>query len=66
MAKNGTEAHMTSIPNCDICGTTPAVVDAGTRMGPWAYMCTSCWHLDGRSPGKLGLGIGQKLVKVES
>jgi len=64
MAKDWTVAEVASIPQCDMCNTGPAVVDAGTRNGPWAYMCNSCWHLDGRAPGKLGAGIGQRLIEI--
>lgn len=64
MTKDWKTAEVDSIPTCDICGVAAAVVDAGTRYGPWAYMCNSCWHLDGKAPGVLGQGIGQKLIKA--
>lgn len=39
------------VRNCDLCTaigvTTPATVDAKTRMGPWAYMCDAHNHAMG-------------------
>ena len=29
------------IPLCDVCKTFPAVADAPTKHGPWAYLCTT-------------------------
>ena len=57
-----TTALMTHIPNCDFPHSepTPALYDASTTMGPWAYMCQT--HFDAHHRGGLGLGIGQKLV----
>lgn len=48
-------------PTCQMCenGTTPAAVDAKTRMGPWAYMCTN--HHAEVGVG-LGNGVGQVLL----
>jgi hypothetical protein len=45
--------------NCDICHKHAGdkYVDGGTRMGPWANMCMSCWGKHG--VGKLGIGSGQ-------
>jgi hypothetical protein len=60
---NNTIAEVTELPDCDFgCGET-ARYDAQTKMGPWAFMCQSCFDLNG--PGKLGLGIGQKLQLLE-
>jgi hypothetical protein len=51
------------MPQCDFnCGET-ARYDAATVMGPWAYMCQSCFELNGT--GKLGLGLGQRLELVK-
>jgi hypothetical protein len=63
----GSEVVMAEIPMCDFCVgeddviiPLPAVVDARTRMGGWAYMCNAHWvaHAD----GMLGTGHGQRLV----
>jgi hypothetical protein len=54
-----TEAKVVRIPPCDYCGKL-ALYDAKTDRGPWAFMCQT--HFDAHGPGKLGLGIGQKLV----
>jgi hypothetical protein len=59
---NNTVAQVVELPDCDFgCGET-ARYDAATKMGPWAFMCQSCFDVNG--PGKLGLGIGQKLEVV--
>jgi len=59
---------------CDLCGQSveecDAVhlngrkfyADAKTRRGPWAYMCSQCWVLQGKP---LGVGKGQ-LYDVET
>jgi hypothetical protein len=55
-------ARLTVLPACDFgCGET-ARYDAATMMGPWAYMCQSCFELNGT--GQLGLGKGQRLEVV--
>lgn len=56
-----TIAKVTRIPNCDFPHEvpTPALYDASTRQGPWAYMCEDHFKSDHR--GGLGLGLGQKL-----
>jgi len=54
-----TMVKMQTLPDCDFCGKT-AGYDAKTVMGPWAYMCQSCFDLNGA--GSLGLGWGQRLV----
>lgn len=63
-----TVAHMTTIPKCDICNEAEATVDAPVKAAgnPWGYLCHSCWQLDGRWPNRLGLGIGQRLIKGAS
>lgn len=62
MSHNDTVAELTALPQCDFgCGET-ARYDARTNMGPWAYMCQSCFEVHG--PGKLGLGIGQRLELI--
>ncbi len=53
-----TQVKVRSLPNCDICGDQ-AKYDGKTCLGPWAYMCPSCFLLDGIG---LGLGIGQELI----
>jgi hypothetical protein len=56
-------ARLAVMPQCDFnCGET-ARYDAATVMGPWAYMCQSCFELNGT--GKLGLGLGQRLELVK-
>ncbi len=64
MSSNGVTTALThELPLCDFgCGET-ARYDAATRMGPWAYMCQSCFDVNG--PGKLGIGIGQELKVVK-
>jgi len=54
-----TTAEVIKLPMCDFCGHQ-AAYDAKTVHGPWAFMCRRDFELYG--PGKLGLGIGQKLV----
>ena len=62
MTKDLTEARVVRIPNCDFPHEepTPAVYDSATKHGPWAYTCEE--HFKTETSGKLGLGIGQKLV----
>ena len=65
MAKEGTVAYVATMPMCDICTvngdpTVPAQYDAKTTEGPWANLCITHFRLYG--PGKLGTGLGQKLV----
>lgn len=53
-------AQVVKLPPCDYqCGET-ALYDAMTKQGPWGYMCQSCF--DKYSTGKLGMGLGQRLV----
>jgi hypothetical protein len=44
---------------CDMCKNEPALYDAKTRMGCWAYLCNGCYCQWGIG---LGLGKGQKLI----
>jgi hypothetical protein len=67
MARNGTEAFVFVMPDCDIHKYdkkqpgVPAVYDAKTSRGPWAYMCQSCFNTEAMFPD-LGTGKGQRLV----
>jgi hypothetical protein len=59
-----TEAAVDRIPNCDLCKSShglnrPAVYDAQTKMGLWAYLCEAHFRLVGIG---LGTGKGQRLV----
>ena len=61
-----TVAVVAALPDCDIHrqmfgSTVPAAYDAATNLpgAPWAYMCADCFPRFG--PGRLGLGVGQKL-----
>ena len=62
----GTEVKMAELPACDTCKlqgkTGTAEYDAKTYRGPWAYMCEACWSAFVAYPGKLGTGMGQRLV----
>lgn len=67
MADEQTEVTVYELPDCDIhkelYGTQkPAVYDAETNLPnkPWAYLCADCFPRF--SPGRLGLGLGQRLV----
>jgi NAD-dependent SIR2 family protein deacetylase len=56
-----TQAVVLELPRCDICqDSTEASYDAKTWLGPWAYLCEL--HFRTHAPGKLGLGVGQRLV----
>lgn len=69
---NHSEAVVDRLPNCDwhpargMPDTRPAVVDAKTTQGPWAYLCQECWEeigcRDEAGQLRLGLGWGQRLV----
>lgn len=50
---------VTALPDCDICKKQKAKYDGKTLMGPWAYMCQSCYDTSGVG---LGTGLGQELV----
>lgn len=67
MAEEGTVAYISEPRMCDICkmngdATVPADFDAATKMGPWAAMCSTHFGLYGF--GRLGVGVGQRLVVV--
>jgi hypothetical protein len=66
--KDWTVAEVVTIPPCDYCGLVgaekPAEYDAKTKFnGVWAWMCEKHW-IENRVTEELGLGIGQKLVKL--
>ena len=54
-----TEVLMSVLPKCVFC-EQKAAYDGKTLIGPWAYMCERHWLAHGA--GKLGLGLGQKLI----
>ena len=69
MSKDGTTAVVAEMPMCDVCKingdpTVPAQYDARTNEGPWMNLCVT--HFTLHTPGKLGTGIGQKLVLEEN
>ena len=53
--------HWDHPATCDICGAKleKVVYDGKTAMGPWALMCSPCFHHVGVGLG-LGLGKGQE------
>lgn len=58
---------VTTIPKCDICSaeknrSVPAIVDAKTKMGPWANMCATHFIHDGYYYPALGTGLGQRFI----
>ena len=53
------EVKIDVLPACDFCKTNEAKYDGRTTLGPWAYMCQSCFRIYGVG---LGLGKGQRLV----
>ena len=59
-----TEVKVAEIPGCDFCARSgvqrKAGYDGKSRLGPWAYMCETCFDKYGVG---LGLGRGQRLVK---
>lgn len=64
---DGTTAQVGELPDCDMHlrlfdAHVPAAYDAATTLpgGPWAYLCDECFRR--HSPGRLGLGHGQRLV----
>lgn len=66
---NDTTVDMEHRPVCDICAREGnyrrASYDAKTLMvgGPWAYLCET--HFRSHTNGELGLGKGQKIIKIE-
>lgn len=66
MSAHGTEARVLDLPKCDFCKDTDTPSDAaydGRTAWGWAFMCESHWQEHG--PGKVGLGIGQRLVVAD-
>lgn len=60
MREHVNEVAVTRLPGCDMTGCAmPAVYDAKTVGGPWAYLCSLHFGLYGIG---LGLGRGQRLV----
>lgn len=65
MAKNGTVAYVSKLPQCDLHAAmgapgVEAKYDFKMKQGPWANGCEACWK-DNRAFADLGLGKGQKL-----
>lgn len=64
-----TTAKVATIPDCDIHKYdkgqpgVPALYDAATKRGPWAFMCQECFDSEAKFPD-LGTGKGQKLVRA--
>ena len=58
MTNDHTSVEVAVIPACDVCGD-PAIADAATNIGPWAYVCERHFAELGCA---LGLGRGQRLV----
>lgn len=55
---------VSELPQCDFC-EEPARYDSQVRAfgGPtWANTCPHHWRVKAAQPGKLGTGIGQRLV----
>lgn len=64
MNRAGTEATVLRRPTCDICADgTEAFYDAATLVGPWAFLCEV--HFRTHTRGRLGLGVGQRLLTPE-
>jgi hypothetical protein len=67
MARNGTEAFVTALPDCDICHYVlgvvhvPAAYDVKTIDGRWGYVCEDHFKTHAMYP-ELGTGKGQRLV----
>ena len=59
-----TQVLVNTKPACDFGCVKTADYDGMTKMGPWAYMCQSCFDVNGL--GELGLGKGQRLVVKEA
>jgi hypothetical protein len=58
----GKEAIVARIPDCDIHKPekVPAVYDARTYTGQWAFVCQE--HFESHTEGALGTGYGQRLI----
>jgi len=50
---------------CNLCETEPAVVDAATGFGPWAYLCPGCLFLYGTSNPQLITNITERDLELE-
>ncbi len=57
------EIEVNQIPKCDFRCGEDAAYDAKTVHGPWAYLCEE--HFQSETPGRLGTGIGQRLILRE-
>jgi len=51
--------YVEKLPQCNLC-ESEARYDAALTLGAWAYVCTEHWHQ--YTDGKLGTGLGQKLL----
>jgi hypothetical protein len=60
MVMRGHEVELNARPDCQICNERPAAYDGKTTMGPWAFMCDTCWNLHG--VGVTGVGYAQRIV----
>jgi len=55
----GHEVEVDELPQCDFHPERTAAYDGRTRLGPWAYLCASCYKKHGVGTGT---GRGQRLV----
>ena len=55
---------MLTIPKCDFC-TELAEYDAPTSVGPWAYMCSRHYEIEGSSPIGTKLELKKQLPPVD-
>jgi hypothetical protein len=68
MPKNGTEAFVSKLPECDIHHYVLGVVgvtathDVKTKDGRWGYVCDACFKSHGLYYPELGTGKGQRLI----
>lgn len=60
--KRPNEVSVRELPTCSFCPLA-AKFDGATVFGPWAYMCEE--HFAAHGIG-LGVGVGQRLVLVET
>ena len=58
---NNEEVLINKKQNCNFC-SKEAKYDGRTKMGAWAFMCSSCFKKYGVG---LGLGKGQKIRMIE-
>ena len=54
--------EVTRLPRCQWC-LREAHYDARTRSGRWGYLCGE--HFRQHGPGRLGIGLGHRLVQRE-